>query len=84
MDLLSFLQDFRAKTQGNLFEQAKATQPEFRSLKTANLSIPIIEKEFWTSQPRQANALHEISYRACFKPQLWSAFELEFMSFDRT
>ncbi|HUW05662.1 MAG TPA: DNA methyltransferase [Williamwhitmania sp.] len=26
--------------------------------------------EFWTSRQRQANPLHEISYRACFKPQL--------------
>jgi hypothetical protein len=26
--------------------------------------------EFWTSGQRQAHALHEISYRACFKPQL--------------
>jgi hypothetical protein len=26
--------------------------------------------EFWTSRQRQASSLHEISYRACFKPQL--------------
>lgn len=26
--------------------------------------------EFWTSGQRQANRIHEISYRACFKPQL--------------
>ncbi|MDR1497922.1 MAG: hypothetical protein LBS59_05875 [Puniceicoccales bacterium] len=26
--------------------------------------------EFWTSRQRQASALHEVSYRACFKPQL--------------
>lgn len=26
--------------------------------------------EFWTSRQRQANRIHEISYRACFKPQL--------------
>ncbi len=26
--------------------------------------------EFWTSRQRQASAIHEISYRACFKPQL--------------
>ena len=26
--------------------------------------------EFWTAKQRDANALHEISYRACFKPQL--------------
>jgi hypothetical protein len=26
--------------------------------------------EFWTARQRQAHSLHEISYRACFKPQL--------------
>jgi hypothetical protein len=26
--------------------------------------------EFWTSRQRQGSSLHEISYRACFKPQL--------------
>ena len=26
--------------------------------------------EYWTSGQRQASSLHEISYRACFKPQL--------------
>jgi hypothetical protein len=32
--------------------------------------VPIFENEFWTSRQRQAHPLHEISYRACFKPQL--------------
>ncbi|MDX3886330.1 MAG: DNA methyltransferase [Sphingomonas sp.] len=26
--------------------------------------------EFWTARQRQAHSIHEISYRACFKPQL--------------
>lgn len=30
--------------------------------------------EFWTSRQRQAHRLHEISYRACFKPQLPAFF----------
>ena len=33
-------------------------------------SPPILEGEFWTSKQRQASSLHEVSYRACFKPQL--------------
>ncbi|HEU4826225.1 MAG TPA: DNA methyltransferase, partial [Dongiaceae bacterium] len=32
--------------------------------------IPVFENEFWTARQRQAHPLHEISYRACFKPQL--------------
>ncbi len=32
--------------------------------------VPQFSNEFWTSKQRQASSLHEISYRACFKPQL--------------
>jgi hypothetical protein len=34
------------------------------------LSIPTYINEFWTAKQRAASRLHEISYRACFKPQL--------------
>ena len=33
-------------------------------------ALPKVETELWTSKQRQASSLHEISYRACFKPQL--------------
>lgn len=39
-------------------------------LDIAGKSIPRYYGEFWTSKQRQAHSLHEISYRACFKPQL--------------
>jgi hypothetical protein len=32
--------------------------------------VPTFVNEFWTARQRQAHSLHEISYRACFKPQL--------------
>ena len=32
--------------------------------------VPTYVNEFWTAKQRQAHSLHEISYRACFKPQL--------------
>src|SRR4051812_21535938 len=34
------------------------------------LEIPVFVNEFWTARQRAGNSLHEISYRACFKPQL--------------
>ena len=34
------------------------------------LGVPRIANEFWTSKQRAAHSLHEVSYRACFKPQL--------------
>src|SRR5215813_8859151 len=36
--------------------------------------IPVYEQEFWTSRQRQACSIHEVSYRACFKPQLPAYF----------
>ncbi len=33
-------------------------------------ALPLLVNEFWTAKQRSANNLHEISYRACFKPQL--------------
>jgi hypothetical protein len=32
--------------------------------------IPYLVNEFWTAGQRQAHSIHEVSYRACFKPQL--------------
>lgn len=37
-------------------------------------TVPVYEQEFWTSKQRQANPLHEVSYRGCFKPQLPAYF----------
>lgn len=33
-------------------------------------SVETFANEFWTSKQRAASSLHEVSYRACFKPQL--------------
>ncbi len=41
--------------------------------------IPRYINEFWTSRQRQASSIHEISYRACFKPQL-PRFFIELMT----
>jgi len=36
--------------------------------------VPCYLNEFWTARQRQAHSLHEVSYRACFKPQLPAFF----------
>jgi DNA methylase len=36
--------------------------------------VPVFVNEFWTSKQRAAHSLHEVSYRACFKPQLPAFF----------
>lgn len=35
-----------------------------------DIALPTFTNEFWTAKQRAANNLHEVSYRACFKPQL--------------
>jgi hypothetical protein len=51
---------------------SRRTSAEFRI--TDDLSIPVYEQELWTHRQRQASPIHEISYRACFKPQLPAYF----------
>ena len=36
--------------------------------------VPVYRGEFWTAKQRQAASIHEVSYRACFKPQLPAYF----------
>ena len=36
----------------------------------SDFSVPTFVNEFWTAKQRAASSLHEVSYRACFKPQL--------------
>lgn len=44
------------------------------NLDVNGVAVKKITGEFWTSKQRQASSLQEISYRACFKPQLPSYF----------
>lgn len=60
-DLVAF-KEFGSKT--------RVIETEFMGLDDSLLRIPKCINEFWTARQRQANSLHEISYRACFKPQL--------------
>ncbi|HVR36915.1 MAG TPA: class I SAM-dependent methyltransferase [Methylomirabilota bacterium] len=42
----------------------------FESPTGGNAEVRVFVNEYWTARQRQAHSLHEISYRACFKPQL--------------
>ena len=51
----------------------RATRREVTSVGFARRRPIVVEtfvNEFWTSKQRAAHSLHEVSYRACFKPQL--------------
>lgn len=45
-----------------------------RDIQTHSDGYPIITDEFWTSKQRQGSSIQEVSYRACFKPQLPNYF----------
>ncbi|MYF97737.1 site-specific DNA-methyltransferase, partial [Candidatus Poribacteria bacterium] len=42
------------------------------------VSVPIEVDEFWTAKQRAGHSIHEISYRACYKPQLPAYFIKKF------
>lgn len=60
-DILAF-RDFGTETRRMVTRSA--------TFEGAPLEVPAFVNEFWTAQQRQASSLHEVSYRACFKPQL--------------
>lgn len=60
-------QEFRAELE-SFREFGKETIVE--QFPDSNINVPVFINEFWTSKQRAAHSLHEISYRACFKPQL--------------
>lgn len=46
------------------------TMSRREDLLVGGFNVPVFTNEFWTSKQRAADPLHEVSYRACFKPQL--------------
>lgn len=63
----SSIQDFlKAVSEFDAF--GKSTRFEIKEIE--GCEIPFYINEFWTSKQRAAHSLHEVSYRACFKPQL--------------
>lgn len=57
---------------GNSFERLRAEAAMLGEEGEPN----VFRGEFWTNSQRQGHSLHEVSYRACFKPQL-AAFFIE-------
>lgn len=63
MDLIEQLRDFR-------FKEGSNTKTVCQEVHTAPGPTTRFINEYWTAKQRQACSLHEVSYRACFKPQL--------------
>src|SRR5438876_816495 len=65
----------RQHSQDSLISELSAfnrfgTRTQTDSIGEGSDAVPVFINEFWTSKQRAASSLHEVSYRACFKPQL--------------
>lgn len=62
----------------NLFEGFRKAELSSELVEIGGYPTRRIEGEFWTAGQRQASSIHEVSYRACFKPQLPGYFVKRF------
>jgi len=70
---VNILENFRLNEIPNtLFqnEEVDNNSTVIESIKIKNIEVKKYINEFWTAKQRQANSIHEVSYRACFKSQL--------------
>lgn len=65
-----FLRTFVLEEKQDLFSQKQEVAGRTEYFTIGSGGVPKYSNEFWTSKQRQASSLHEIAYRACFKPQL--------------
>jgi hypothetical protein len=65
LPLAEELQQFQEFGEKTRLGTTSFTGPDGKERKVATFI-----NEFWTARQRQASSLHEVSYRACFKPQL--------------
>jgi len=59
---------------GSAIHQENRPPTITRTVELYGSKVPQYINEFWTAKQRQASSIHEISYRACFKPQLPAFF----------
>jgi DNA modification methylase len=69
----NYLKEFVLNASTELFRNNLSTT-EIDYFQKDDFYIKKYINEYWTAKQRQANSIHEISYRACFKPQLPSFF----------
>ena len=57
-----------AVNSGNLrLERGSVLSRRARTREVETQDVPVYNGELWTASQRQANSIHEVSYRACFK-----------------
>lgn len=68
--LHSYLKEFRLPGSDGQLTLSGGAETVCDMISVNGTDYPRFTNEFWTARQRQASRLHEISYRACFKPQL--------------
>ncbi len=71
---MAFVLSIRQKRQSDPASFLLPYRPRIDVIDAEGISVPRYTAEFWTSKQRAASALHEVSYRACFKPALVKFF----------
>jgi len=69
MQVAEYLKHFQFRERRDLFN-LEGLRTVVDDVVVGGLCVPRYTNEFWTARQRKAHSLHEISYRACFKPQL--------------
>jgi len=67
-ELDAFLRNFHLESSLASIDEKQDT--EVAESKISGVPVNKYINEFWTAKQRDASSLHEVSYRACFKPQL--------------
>lgn len=74
MNFIQVVQNFNLSQQGDLFCANSCNKTLVKQQNIDGVPINQYINEFWTAKQRQGSSIHEISYRACFKPQLPNFF----------
>ena len=70
MNFTTYLKNFSLKKDDKIEE--RKTKIDLKDIE--GVQVKRYLNEFWTSKQRQGNSIHEVSYRACYKPQLPNFF----------
>lgn len=76
---MAFVLSIRQRRSDDISSRLRQFRAATDTVDAAGISVPRFTAEFWTARQRQASSLHEVSYRACFKPQL-PAFFIELLT----
>ncbi|MCU0453151.1 MAG: site-specific DNA-methyltransferase [Bacteroidetes bacterium] len=67
---MAFVLSIRHRRSDDIAGRLRPFHPLIDTVEAGGISATRVTGEFWTAGQRKASSLHEVSYRACFKPQL--------------